>query len=139
MLKSKLIRFALPLLLLFCNSSEKSVAVSKQKTPDSQGGATGTLQKMIVESGSVMIDADLNRLIGAGGTTGKLETLRFAIAANSFFPILVFNDLLRAAEPGSIALIPQNSTTLPAVLSASINQLGVEKLASGEPFDLAVR
>src|SRR5438132_9116893 len=141
MLKSKLIRFALPLLLLFCNSSEKSVAVSKQKTPDSQGGATGTLQKMIVESGSVMIDADLNRLIGIGGTTGKLETLRFAIAANSFFPILVFNDLMRGPEPGSIALIPQprKLSGLPAVLSASINQLVVEKLASGEPFDLAVR
>jgi len=139
MLKSKLIRFALPLLLLCTNSSENSVAGSKQKTPDSQGGATGTLQKMIVESGSVMMDADLNRLNGSGGTTGKLETLRFAIAANSFFPILVFNDLLRGPGPGSIALIPQNSTTLPAVLSASINQLTVEKLASGEPFDLAVR
>jgi cell division septation protein DedD len=92
-----------------------------------------------VESGSVTMDADLNRLNGTGGTRGKLETLRFAIAANSFFPILVFNDLLRSPEPGSIALIPQNSTTLPAVLSASINQLVVEKLASGEPFDLAVR
>jgi hypothetical protein len=139
MLKSKLIRFALPLLLLFCNSSENSVASSKQKRPDSQGGATGTLQKMIVESGSVTMDADLNRLNGTGGTRGKLETLRFAIAANSFFPILVFNDLLRSPEPGSIALIPQNSTTLPAVLGASINQLVVEKLASDEPFDLAVR
>src|SRR6266536_4311543 len=143
MLKSKLIRFALPLLLLFCPPK----AGSKQKGADSQDGATGTLQKMIVESGSITMDVDLNRLNGTGGTTGTLETgssrilseLRFAIAANSFFPILVFNNALRGPEPGSIALIPQNSVTLPAALSASLNQLVLEKLASGEPFDLAVR
>src|SRR5207237_6837998 len=71
--------------------------------------------------------------------TAKPETLSFTVAANSFFPVLVFNDVLRGAEPGSIALIPQNSTTLPAALSASLNQLVVEKLPSGEAFDLAVR
>ena len=139
MLKSKLILFALPLLLLFCNSSQNSVAGSKQKRPDSQDGATGTLQKMIVESGSVTMDLDLNGFNGRGSLVARPITLRFAVAANSFFPILVFNDLLRGPEPGSIALISQNSTTLPAALSASINQLMVEKLASGEPFDLAVR
>src|SRR6266446_4033183 len=119
MLKSKLVRFALPLLLLFSNGSENSVAGSKQKSPDSQTGATGTLQKMIVESGSVTMDLDLSRLNGTGASTGKLETassrilseLRFAIAANSFLPILVFNNVLRGPVPGSIALIPQNSTT----------------------------
>ncbi len=143
MLKSKLIRFALPLLLLFSNGSENSVAGSKQKSPDSQTGATGTLQKMIVESGSVTMDLDLNRLNGtAPATTGSsriLSELRFAIAANSFFPILVFNDLLRGPQPGSMALIPQNSATLPAALSASFKQLVVEKLPSGGASDLAVR
>ncbi len=129
MLKSKLIRFALPLLLLFCPPK----AGSKQKSADSQDGATGTLQKMIVESGSITMDVDLNRL-----------KLRFAIAANSFFPILVFNNALRGPEPGSIALIPQRSerrsnTAVPSLLGASLNQLVLEKLASGEPFDLAVR
>src|SRR5437667_9894172 len=126
----------LPLLLLFCNSSQNSVAGSKQKSPDVQ---SGTLEKMIVASGSVAVDVDLNRLNGVNSATAKRETLRFAVAANSFFPVLVFNDGLRGAEPGSIALIPQNSTTLPAALSASLNQLVVEKLPSGEAFDLAVR
>jgi len=143
MLKSKLIRFALPLLLLFCNSSENSVAGSKQKSPDNQTGATGTLQKMIVESGSVTMDLDLNRLNGTAlATTGSsriLSELRFAIAANSFLPILVFNNVLRGPEPGSIALIPQNSTTVPAALSASFKQLTIEKLPSGGASDLAVR
>ncbi|PYV67662.1 MAG: hypothetical protein DMG96_38635, partial [Acidobacteria bacterium] len=126
----------LPLLLLFCNSSQNSVAGSKQKSPDAQ---SGTLERMIVASGSVAMDVDLNRLNGVNSATAKPETLRFTVAANSFFPVVVFNDVLRGAEPGSIALIPQNSTTLPAALSASLNQLVVEKLPSGEAFDLTVR
>src|SRR5437773_4605113 len=126
----------LPLILVFCNSSHNSVAASKQKSPDAE---SGTLEKMIVASGSVVMDVDLNRLNGISSATAKRETLRFAVAANSFFPVLVFNDVLRGAEPGSIALIPQNSATLPAALSASLNQLLVEKLPSGEAVDLAVR
>jgi hypothetical protein len=126
----------LPLLLLFCNNSESAVAGSKEKSPDAQ---SGTLEKMIVASGSVAMDVDLNRLNGISSVTAKRETLRFAVAANSFFPMLVFNDVLRGAESGSIALMAQNSATLPAVLSASLNQLVVEKLPSGEAFDLAVR
>src|SRR6266436_7754452 len=136
MSKRTLTAFMLPLLLLFCNSSQNSVAGSKQKSPDAQ---SGTLEKMIVASGSVAMDIDLNRLNGVNSATAKRETLRFAVAANSFFPVLVFNEVLRGAEPGSIALIPQNSATLPAALSASLNQLVVEKLPSGEAFDLAVR
>src|SRR5207302_5213063 len=61
------------------------------------------------------------------------------IAANSFFSILVFNDLLRGPEQGSMALVPQYSAQLPSALTTSINQLAVEKLPSSEPFDLAVR
>jgi hypothetical protein len=126
----------LPLVLLFCNSSQNSVAGSKQKSPDAQ---TGTLEKMIVASGSVVMDVDLNRLNGINSATAKSETLRFTVAADSFFTVLVFNNILRGPEQGSIALIPQNSATLPAALSASLNQLVVEKLPSGEAFDLAVR
>ena len=65
--------------------------------------------------------------------------LRFDVAANSFFSVLVFNDLLRRPEQGSMALVPQYSTALPSVLMASINQLAVEKLPPGEGPDLAVR
>jgi hypothetical protein len=126
----------LPLLLLFCNSSQNSVAGPKQKSPDAQ---TGTLEKMIVASGSVVMDVNLNRLNGISSATAKPETLRFTVAANSFFTAIVFNDVLRGPEQGSIALIPQNSATLPAALGASLNQLVVEKLPSGEAFDLAVR
>ena len=66
-------------------------------------------------------------------------TLQFSVAANSFFPILVFNDLLRAVKPGSMALIPQNVPALPVQLGASVKQLVVEKLPSNQSFGLAVR
>ena len=97
MSKKALTALTLPLLLLFGPpdaGSANSVA-QKQKSSNSQNEATGILQKMIVESGTVTMDLDLNRLNGIIAPTQKLETLRFAVAANSFFSILVFNDLLR--------------------------------------------
>ena len=137
MSKKLLTYLMLPLLFLFCNSSQNSVAGSEQKGPDAQ---TGTLEKMIVADGSVTMDVDLNRLNGISAATGKSETLRFAVAHNSFFAVLVFNNVLRGAQQGgAIALIPQNTAALPAALSASLNQLVVEKLPSSEAFDLAVR
>ena len=61
---------------------------------------------MIVENGSVTMDLDLNGVNGSGSLVARPVTLQFAVGANSFFPILVFNDLLRGPEPGSMALIP---------------------------------
>src|SRR5207244_1905226 len=104
---------------------------------------TGTLQKMIVESGSVTIDLDLNGFNGNSSIVARPVTLQFAVGANSFFPILVFNDLLRGPEQGSMALIPAginaSGYSLPAALGASLKQLVVEKLSSDRGFDLAVR
>jgi hypothetical protein len=94
---------------------------------------------MIVESGSVIMDFDLNRLNGINSAPQETLTLQFTVAANSFFTILVFNDLLRGPEQGSMALVPQHSTALPSRLMASINRLTVERLSPAEQFDLAVR
>src|SRR5437870_2004998 len=138
MSKLTLTGFMLLLLLLLGNSSGNYAAQSKQKT---SGAPTGTLQKMIVENGSVTMDLDLSRLNGISFAPQKAVTLQFAVAANSFFTILVFNDLLRGPEQGSMALVPQVRAipTLPAALAASVKQLVVEKLPSNEAFDLAVR
>src|SRR5438034_378475 len=126
MSKLTLAGLMLPLFLLFAppEATSNNSAARKQTNPGSPG-QSGTLQKMIVESGSVTMDLDLNRLNGISSTAQKLETLRFAVAANSFFPILVFNDLLRGPEQGSMALAPQsrNLSGFPATLSASINHL----------------
>ena len=86
------------------------------------------------------MDLDLNRLNGISSAPQRLLKLQFTVAANSFFSILVFNDLLRGPDHGSMALVPQNSApALPVSLGASIRQLVVEKLPSGAAFDLAVR
>jgi len=158
MLKKTLIVLTLPLLsLLAIGVATPLWGVSAQ--PASQtarsavatGAPTGTLQKMIVENGSVTMDLDLNGLNGSSSLVARPITLQFLIGANSFFPILVFNDLLRGPEPGSIALIPveaavsaagnsvSQATRLPLQLGASLKQLIIEKLPSDQRYDLAVR
>ena len=143
--KLTLTGFTLLSLLLLGNGSGNYAAQSKQKTSDAP---TGTFQRMIVESGSVTMDLDVNRLNGIGPAPARPADLQFAVAANSFFTILVFNDRLRGPEPGSMALVLQDSPaagvnapgySLPAALGVSLKQLVVEKLPSGEAFDLAVR
>jgi hypothetical protein len=157
MSKKTLIAFTVPLLsFLVITVATPWWGVSAQPasktahSPRRAGSAvatapTGTLQKMIVENGSVTVDLDLNGLNGSGSLVARPVTLQFTIAANSFFPILVFNDLLRTAEPGSMALIPsrsgglQSAVSLPPALSVSLKQLVIEKFPSGQGFDLAVR
>src|SRR5436309_9678844 len=174
MLKKTLLAFTFSLLVLLGNYAAASATATaakaqlKQNTSESQPagrpvlrsssateggsldqGGTGTLQKMIVKSGNVTMDLDLNGFNGSSSLVARPVTLQFAVAADSFFPILIFNDQLRGPVPGSMALIPQNTSSagfdapgysnLPAALGASLKQLVVEKLPTGEAFDLAVR
>src|SRR5436190_2180429 len=142
MLKKTLTAFTLCFLSLLGSGWENYAAQASQKMSDA---ATGTLQKMIVESGSVTLDLDLNGLNGSSSLVARPVTLQFAAAANSFFTILVFNDLLRGPEPGSIALAAPAGVNapgynnLPVELAGSLKQLVIEKLPSDQPFDLAVR
>ena len=138
--------FVLLSVLFFANASENHASQPKQNAPEAM---TGTLQKMIVENASVTMQLDLNGLNGSSSLVARPVTLHFAAAANSFFPVLVFNDLLRGIQPGSMALALQNSSSagintpgysnLPAALRSSLKRLTVEKLPSGQGFDLAVR
>ena len=138
--------FALLSVLLLANASENNAS---QPPRNASGALTGTLQKMIVDDASVTIQLDLNGLNGSSSLLARPVTLHFAAAPNSFFSILVFNDWLRGIQPGSMALALQNSSSagvnvpgysnLPAALRSSVKRLTVEKLASGQGFDLAVR
>src|SRR6266850_2976849 len=152
MFNKALTTFILPLVVLLIPPDAGSANPVAQRptlnSGQSQNAATGVLQKMIVESGTATMQLDLNRLNGITSMAPKFEALHFDVTANSFFSILVFNDLLRGPEQGSMALIPQGSSSagvndpgysLPAALGASFNQLTIEKLPSGEQFDLAVR
>src|SRR6266446_6445786 len=138
MFRKMLSYFTLPLLLVLSNSSGNSAPQSTAKSPE---GQTGTLEKMIVANGHVAMDLDLNRLNGtaAGTQESKRETLRLQVSPNSFFTVLVFNNVLRGAEPGSMGLIPENTANLPGPLQSALNQLVVEKLASDASFEMAVR
>jgi hypothetical protein len=143
--KKALTAFILPFLFLLSppDAGSADPVGQKQKSPENQNGATGTLQKMIVESGTVIMELDLDRLNGITSMNPKFEALRFDVAGNSFFSVLLFNDLLRGPEQGSMPLISPGVNdpgySLPVPLSASLKQLAVEKLPSSEQFDLAVR
>ena len=164
MLKKTFIALALTLLLLLAISIAAPLRVvsaqpASQTARSLQGAGsvmatapgTGTFQKMIVENGSVTMDLDLNGLNGSTSLVARPVALQFAVGANSFFPILVFNDLLRGPESGSMALIPveaavpaagpsvSQATRLPLQLGASLKQLHIEKLSSNKGYDLAVR
>src|SRR6184192_761146 len=147
MSKISLTGFMLSLVLLFTSFEARSRNPAIKNSPGNQLQSqvgSGTLQKMIVQNGSVTMDLDLNRLNGIGAGSQNAVTLQFTVAANSFFSILVFNDLLRGPEQGSMALIPSagvnaSGYSLPAALSGSLKQLVLEKLPSGQQFDLAVR
>jgi hypothetical protein len=159
MLKKTFIALTLPLVSLLAITvatplrgvSAQSAASKKAHSPQRPSSAvatdrpTGTFQKMIVENGSVTMDLDLNGLTGDGSLVARPIALHFSVGANSFFPILVFNDLLRAAEPGSMSLIPVEAAVPAArssVLQATrlpLQSLVVEKLPSGQRYDLVVR
>src|SRR5690349_22450754 len=155
MFKKALTTFILPFVVLltpsdagFANPAVQRSTPNAQRSTlnsgQSQNGATGVLQKMIVESGTATMELDLTRLNGINIAPQEQEQVGFDIAADSFFSILVFNDLLRGLEQGSMALIPAGVngpgySNLPAALKASVKQLAIEKLPSGERFDLAVR
>ena len=142
MSKLTLTTLILPLVLLLGSSSRNHAGQSNEK---SANVSSGTVQKMIAETGSVSIDLDVNRLSGVTGSREETAHIDFAVAANSFFPILVFNDWLRGVQPGSLGLILQNSRSsgitnrLPTPLRRSVEQLVIDKLPSGQGFDLAVR
>src|SRR5438094_2790310 len=134
--------FILPLCLLFAwSETDGGTAGAQKQSSASNENANGTLQKMIVENGSVTLNVDLNGLNGSNDLTTRQVTLQFSAGTNSFFPILVLNDQLRGPEPGSIALVPQArpNPLLPAAVAASLKQLAVEKLPSDASCDLAVR
>src|SRR6266545_2815307 len=122
MSKLTLSGLALPLLLLFASPQASGPKAFGDTTKVVQSQEhRGTFQKMIVQNGSVTMDLDLRRFNGMDSALQTTVKLQFAVAANSFFSILVFNDLLRGPEQGSMALVPQHSMVLPSPLKASIN------------------
>lgn len=140
MLKTIVIVFlAVVGLFLLTNGTNNSLA---GVSPDKQATNSGTLEKMIVSDGSVTMDVNLSKLNGAASRTRKAEQpsqLRFNAEQNSFFTVVVFNNELRGALPGSMPIIPQNFVNLPAKLNGAYSQLVLERTAPGEPYEFIIR
>jgi hypothetical protein len=103
-LRSTLTGFMLPLLLLFSSSSDNLAARFKEQSPATR---TETVEKLIVARGTATMDVDLNRLNDAGAVTEEpnLETMRFALAPDSFFIDADLNTQRAGnAAPGSVTL-----------------------------------
>jgi hypothetical protein len=126
----------LPLLLLFSSGWDGSVSPRNSTKRD---GGTGTLEKLIVDEGTVDMDIDVRKLGGSRARSPLTGELRFNIEHNSFFTVLVFNDELRGPLPSSMKLVPKTVAALPTKLADSYRQLIVENLSWGENFELVVR
>jgi hypothetical protein len=138
MLKTILVALLSFNVLFSSSGSGNLLAELNQKVPN---GNTGTLEKMIVASGNVAMNFDLNRLNGtlSRGKVSSSSELRFVAERDSFFTVLVFNGELRGPIPSSMRIIPQNSVSLPSKLSSSYDQLSIENASWGGQSDFVVR
>ena len=103
---------------------------------------SGTLEKMIVDSGTVTMDVDLARFsVTRRPEKPRQQTtaLHFTVDRESFFTLLAFNGELRGPLPSTMGLIPEDLSALPAKLAASYRQLVLESVGWGSQYDLVVR
>ncbi|MEO5720744.1 MAG: dockerin type I domain-containing protein [Chthoniobacterales bacterium] len=133
-MKKIVTHFTLPLLALVGVASGIAVA---QNTRDKS--ETGTLETLIVATGTVALDLDLNRLNGASNKETRMETLRLKAMDNSFFPVLVMNGEFRGPKLGMMALTGEDSPSLPTALRDSFSRLVIEKVDWSGDHDLVVR
>ena len=122
------------MLCIFAGVAIPSAQSAEAKQQQSQL-ESGTLEKMIPSNGIVTMNLDLAQLGAAKGSS----TLSFGVSPSSFFTVLVFNNVLRGPDVGSMELTPKDASAFPALMKASANQLVIEKLDSTEAFDFAVR
>ncbi len=102
---------------------------------------TGTLEKMIVMSGDVSMNLDLNKVNGNSlRSKSSISTnLRFDLERNSFFSVLIFNDELRTPLPSAMPLVAQDSPSLRNRLGDAYKNLVVEKTPFDQSVELVVR
>src|ERR1041385_5381555 len=94
--------FTLPLLLLFCNGTENSIAQPRQQSADN---SNATVERMIVANGNVVMNLNSKTIGGASASSA----LRFNVSPDSFFTLIVSNNLLRGPEQTSMNLTAADS------------------------------
>ena len=113
-------------------------ATMEQDTMAGPEGETGRLEKLVVATGDITMNVDLNKVNGTKAPAAP-TALRFTAVPDTFFKVIVFNDELRGPVPSTMELTPQDAPALPASLSASYQQLVIESLPWGGDYELAVR
>lgn len=127
----------LPLVILFGIGLNGSSTGGETKGPQ---GSSGTMEKLIVADGSAVIDLNLDRLNRKkGARVARTSQLQFNVEPESFFQIVVFNGELRGPLPSSMKLIPQDSPALSGKFGEAYENLTVENLPLGGPYEMAVR
>lgn len=123
----------LPFVGLFGFIADPSVSAQKADS--------GTLERLIVSSGTVSMKLDLGRLNGtrkrSGG--GEISELRFDADKNSLFTIVVFENELRGPVPGELPITPRGTAELPGKLGASYEHLMIERSAPGAAYEFVIR
>ena len=100
---------------------------------------SGTIEKMVVENGSVAMNLNLGRLNGSDMKGSAQTAVSFSVANDSFFKAVAFNGEVRTLMPGTMELRPQSTTTLPGKLGNSIGQRVIERLPWGGDYELIVK
>jgi hypothetical protein len=103
--------------------------------------ADGTLEKLIVASGRVALDLDLQQVREANTPAGRqvVSTLRFDAERDAFLAFMVLNGEMRGPLPGSMRLHPRAASLPTTSLNASRDHLVIENAAWGAPYDMVVR
>ncbi|MET0555220.1 MAG: hypothetical protein ABW221_19415 [Vicinamibacteria bacterium] len=103
-------------------------------------GKDGTREKLIVASGRVALDLDVQKLGEAASAARRgAGRVGFEAERDAFLTFVVFNGALRGPLPGSMRILPQEGAALPASLNGSRDQLVVENASWGAAYDMAVR
>ncbi len=114
------------------------ISVSEEETVAGPKGETGRVEKMIVASGNVTLDLDLDRLSGSNLRSGS-TTINYSTRKDTFFTVITFNDELRGPVPSSMELEPKGTSLLPASLATAYRTFVVERAPFGGEYELLIR
>lgn len=136
MLKTIIISL-LPFLVLFSNGSNTQLNLA----PTAAQKDSGTMEKLSISSGSVAMNVNLAQLSRGAKVSSRAAQvpLEFSAKDNGSFDIIVMNGELRGALPGTVALLPNSTPSLPAKMAASYQDLVLESLPFGGDYELAIR
>ena len=126
----------LPLVILFGLGLNGSLTSADRKGDEA---FSGTLEKMVPAGGTASMDLNLSQLGTRRSKMVNAGRIGFDLEGDSFFSVLVFNGELRGPIPSSMRLIPRGLATLPGKLGESYENLVIESMPVGSPFEFTIR